>query len=102
MAAQSEATPADVSRLTPHPLRIVRAARGLSQTELAEASSLTRSTISRIENYVEHPLPASRARLAAALDWLVEDLWPTDDARPADNRARVTTTAGTGRHASAG
>ncbi len=80
-----------------HPLRIVRAMRGISQAQLGAASSRSRSTISRIENYVEAPLPDTTARIAAALDWPLEDLFP-DDARPAGGRTAVTTsTAGTGR-----
>ncbi len=94
---QIEAPGADTTRRSPHPLRIVRVSRDLNQTQLGRVSGTSRSTISRIENYVEAPLPDTTARIAAALDWPLEDLFP-DDARPAGERAAVTTsTAGTGR-----
>jgi len=59
-------------------LRVVRAVRGLSQSQLAGRCEppLARLTISRLENHHEEPQRSTAQRLAAALDFPVSELFP--------------------------
>lgn len=50
------------------PMRVWRARRGLTQTELAGAAGVSRQTVSNIERGSVHPMPLVREALADALD----------------------------------
>lgn len=60
----------------PSALRVVRAARGFTQGELAERAGLARPTISRLENAHEKPQHSTAQRLASALGWNAGELFP--------------------------
>jgi putative transcriptional regulator len=66
-------------------LRVARAERELSQTDLADAVRVSRQTISSIETGQYCPSALLAFRLAMALDVRVEDLfwleWPKGDIR---------------------
>ena len=55
-------------RMNPINLRALREAAGLSQEQLAEASEISRETISRIENGAISPTVDTLTALAAALN----------------------------------
>lgn len=78
------------------PLRVVRVARGFSQAGLADHCAIARRTVSRTEKGHTRPTPETMAKIATALDWPAEDLFPNDDGRPAE-AAEVTTTGGRAR-----
>jgi transcriptional regulator with XRE-family HTH domain len=59
-----------------HPMRLARAALGLSQEDLAHSSGLERSAISRIESRERIPDEATRTRIAGALDVDVDSVFP--------------------------
>jgi putative transcriptional regulator len=56
-------------------LRVVRAERSISQTELAHAVDVSRQTISSIETGQYGPSALLAFRLAAALDMAIADLF---------------------------
>jgi putative transcriptional regulator len=56
-------------------LRVVRAERSISQTELAHAVDVSRQTISSIETGQYGPSALLAFRLAAALDVAIADLF---------------------------
>lgn len=62
-------------------LYLLRHARRWSQGELGQRAELTRESVSRIERGVEAPRPATQARLAAALGWPVETVFPDQGSR---------------------
>jgi transcriptional regulator with XRE-family HTH domain len=64
-------------------LRVARIARRLSQAELAEISGVSRVTITHLEN-TSRPRPHRRTeeRLAAALGYAVEELFPGPGVSP--------------------
>jgi transcriptional regulator with XRE-family HTH domain len=51
-----------------HPVRAARALRGLSQAELEQKAGLPPTTVSKIENGARRLDPATRVRIAMALD----------------------------------
>lgn len=57
-----------------HPLREARAAKGLTQQQLADAAGTDRRTVIRTEKDTE-PLVTTAIRLARGVDKSVEDLW---------------------------
>lgn len=61
-------------------LKDVRLAHGLSQTELATKSKITRQAVSAIESHLYLPTTAVALRLAAALGCRVEDLFTLAEA----------------------
>lgn len=50
------------------PLRVWRARRGLSQTDLARLAGVSRQTVSNLERGETRPMPLVREALADALD----------------------------------
>ena len=69
--------PIDLARLIIgglHPLRVYREHRGLSQAELAEKVGVRQPAIAQIEGRNRIGRPALLAKLAAALDMLLETL----------------------------
>ena len=77
-------------------LRTLRLIAGFTQKELAVAAGLRRPTISALESGRQKPRPETARRIADALGYPAESIFP-DDERPATDRALVTTSAGTGR-----
>lgn len=59
-------------------LKAIRAARGLTQADLAVMAGVSRKTINTIENEVFVPSTFLALSLAAALDLKVEDLFFLD------------------------
>ena len=59
-------------------LKAIRAARGLTQADLAVMAGVSRKTINTIENEVFIPSTFLALSLAAALDLKVEDLFFLD------------------------
>ena len=59
-------------------LKAIRAARGLTQADLAVMAGVSRKTINTIENEVFIPSTFLALSLAAALDLTVEDLFFLD------------------------
>jgi transcriptional regulator with XRE-family HTH domain len=57
-------------------LKLIRTLRGLSQKELEQRAGLPATTLSHIEAGRRIPDPATRARLALALDADVEAVFP--------------------------
>lgn len=69
------------------PLRGIRAYRGLSQGQLADQASLSRGTISRLENGHEAPTLRTVRKLAVVLEFDPRVLFPLNDAGQAGNLA---------------
>jgi len=61
-----------------NPLYLFRHARRWTQGELAERAGLTQETISRLERGLERPRAITRARLAEALGYAVEVVFPEE------------------------
>ncbi len=61
-------------------MRVLRAIRGLTQTELAAAASVSQPTISRLENGSREASDAARVRIAKALGVVPHELFPYEDA----------------------
>jgi transcriptional regulator with XRE-family HTH domain len=100
MPSQKASEDGTSHRLAPAlPLRLVRLARGYSQTHLAERAGVDTSTISRLENGHQRAYRGTQQRLATALRWDSEDLFPNDDDRPG-KAVEVTTTGGRARNVS--
>lgn len=57
-------------------MRVLRGIRGLTQTELAAASSVSQPTISRLENGSREASDAARVRIAKALGVDPHELFP--------------------------
>jgi transcriptional regulator with XRE-family HTH domain len=57
-----------------HPVRAARALRGFSQAELERRAGLPPTTLSKIESGARRLDPATRVRIAMALDVVVEAL----------------------------
>lgn len=51
----------------------------MSLINLADASGVTESTISRLENHKQEPRPSTMRKLAEALDVSVAELWGEDE-----------------------
>ena len=60
-------------------LKVLRAERGLTQAQLAEAVGVSRKTINTIENRVFIPSPLLALSLARALDVTVHDIFELED-----------------------
>ena len=60
-----------------HPLRVWREYRGMTLQALAEASGVTRSMLSMIENFKTKPSSELLSRLAAQLGCDMDDLYPS-------------------------
>ncbi|WAS97824.1 substrate-binding domain-containing protein [Nannocystis punicea] len=69
-----------MSESEPNRVRAVREARGLSQSELAAAASLSRQSVGAIEAGRATPAVDVALRLARALDCRVEELFALDEA----------------------
>ena len=68
-------------------LKAARTARGMNQTELAAASRLSATDISKFENLMARPYPAQAARLGKVLNLSPSELLePVDDARAIGKR----------------
>lgn len=66
-------------------LRVVRELRGMTQTDLAEASGVSKVALSKLENGHRQPQWGTVRRLAKALDVEPDQLFPDDDEpTPAD------------------
>lgn len=65
----------------PTPLRVFRAAQGLSQGSLADSAGVSRNTISRLERGCNVPTRTTRSRLARALGLDELMLFPLNDER---------------------
>ena len=63
-------------------LGVARRYRQMSQRELSDAAGLTQVAVSHIETGRTHPRLATQQRLAEALGFEVEDLWPSDARSP--------------------
>jgi transcriptional regulator with XRE-family HTH domain len=61
-------------------IRRYRAVRNLTQTELALKTGVTKLTISRIENGVKYPHPATIRKIAEALEVPAAELIDADEA----------------------
>jgi transcriptional regulator with XRE-family HTH domain len=64
-----------VTLRTVHPLRVFRAARGLSQEELERRAGLPATTLSHVEAGRRQLDPAARWRVAEALGVRVEEVF---------------------------
>ncbi len=60
------------------PLYLFRHLRRWTQAELAERAGLTQETISRLERGLERPRTSTRARLAEALGFDAEVVFPEE------------------------
>jgi DNA-binding XRE family transcriptional regulator len=80
-------------------LRVVRISRGLRQADAAALADVNRGHLSELENGYYRPRRATAERLADALRWPLDELFPNNDTRPADEPGAVKESAGTGRHA---
>lgn len=60
-------------------IKEVRTLRGMSLLDLAAASGVTESTISRVENGKQAPRPSTMRKLAKALDVSIAELWGEDE-----------------------
>ena len=60
-----------------------RAAKGLTQKELAAAADVSRETVNRAENQQNVPEAEKLARIAKALDICLDSLFEETHARPA-------------------
>lgn len=69
-------------------IRSVRKARGTTQVELAEASSLKQSFVSRVEAGVQNLELRTLARIAHALDTTMEELVAGVEVDPSRLRKR--------------
>jgi len=61
-------------------MRVLRSIRGLTQTELATAASVSQPTISRLENGSREASDGARVRIARALGVDPHELFPYVDA----------------------
>jgi transcriptional regulator with XRE-family HTH domain len=60
----------------PRPLRVYRAARGLSQEQLAREAGVSVATLGRLERGANHPHEATVRVLASVLDVAPDALFP--------------------------
>jgi transcriptional regulator with XRE-family HTH domain len=63
-------------------LRLARMSRNLSQRDLADLTGIRQHTISHIEARGQKPHPSTRKLLAMALEYDVEDLFPSNGRPP--------------------
>ena len=55
----------------PHPMRVLRRARGLTLLEVADQLGTTKATISRIENFIQVPGDALKMRIFEWSDGMI-------------------------------
>lgn len=79
------------------PLRVVRLVRGLRQSDVANAAGMSRTHLANLEAGKHSPRPSTAERLASVLHFPATELFPNNDARPADEPGAVKESAGTGR-----